>query len=633
MTATLQNLLPNDVIIEPPQSRSANIMQIKVVISGLMFVVSSMILLVGSTLIFNTMSVAVAQRRGEIGVLRALGTLRHEVRATFVIEAAVLGFIGSVIGTILGIIVVQTASQLPILPDFSNAALKSTPEISVPLWLPPLAVSFGVGISVLAGYLPSRSAARVDPVEALTPVRVETGFMTVNRRRVTMALVGIVVGTILIFTHDPEGGAIVVPLTAIWLLLGAAILLLPTFLVLLGTTLPNLMHRLFGMPGLLAAENLTKRPKRMTATAGVLLIAVWAGIVASSGNFGYRGFADEWNSGENVWDLIVVGPGKNPFLPTISLPEGIGEEIAAREDVAVAVPDRLGSVRYQELDLQIRAIDIAGFRSQNAGFLWKTGDPTTAYAKLQDADHPALLMSAALAAAQLMKVGDTVTLDTPSGAVTFEIVGTVLNAVQPGTPFENSIVLDLTLYRRLWDDPKIDRLYLKLQPDSDLQAARRELLSTYALRGVVVISAADLTAAFGKQLDSIVVVSQIMSVLLMGTLVVGIANTLFIVVLDRRREMGTLRALGLRTRQITASVVIEAGILVVLAAILAVPLGIVNNYVNTLSMENVFGVRFALAADEIVMTLVVIFATTVLAAYFPARHAGQVDVLSALRYE
>ena len=130
-----------------------------------------------------------------------------------------------------------------------------------------------------------------------------------------------------------------------------------------------------------------------------------------------------------------------------------------------------------------------------------------------------------------------------------------------------------------------------------------------------------------------VITSQLLSLLLLVTLTLGIANTLVIEVLDRRREMGLLRAIGLRGRQVAALLVLEILLLGTLVCLLAIPLGLFNNYANSLLMGELFAIRFILDPVEVALTLGLLIGAAVLASYFPARQAGRVDVIEALHYE
>jgi putative ABC transport system permease protein len=393
------------------------------------------------------------------------------------------------------------------------------------------------------------------------------------------------------------------------------------------------MQRIFGISGLLAAQRLSQNPRRIAASGSVLLIGAWAAVVVSSTNFGFRAFADEWQASENVWDVTIAGPGSSPFRPALSLPTSMLEKIVHRSDVLGVAAERLKTIETASGEIDLRAIDIAAFRAQGARFLWNKGDETAAYARLIDPLRPAVLLSSFASFSTNVQPGEMITVETPRGAQSFEVVGTILGAIDPVGLGKASLIIDRDLYRRLWQDNRVDRLLIRLQPGTDVAAVRRDLQHAYAAGGFIINSPADLTAAFSQSISSMTVVSQVLSIMLLATLILGVANTLIIDALDRRRELGLWRALGLRGRQATASVVIEVALVAILISALAVPMGMYNNYANTLSMGEIFAIRFVLSPDEVAVSLALLCGAAVCASYWPARQAGRVDVLAALRDE
>jgi putative ABC transport system permease protein len=580
------------------------------------------------------MSVSIAQRRSEIGVLRALGMTRAQVRNLFTIEAALLGFVGSLLGIALGIVLVSVGSNLPVIPQSANTplAITSTAPISIPLAVIPLALIMGILIPTIAGYFGSRAATTIDPVEAMIQIRAESGALHVRRWHIALALllfVGMLAAHIfplsntqlmLMFSNAGIFGAAVIML-----------LILPAYLVILSEKLPGWMHRTFGMTGMIAAGNVTRRPKRTLTTIILLTCGIAFGLVIMQSNFGYTGFMDEWQHGENIGELTVTGANRDPLSPLLTVPSRIVDSIKARPDVAAVVAERDTTFQQGSIGISVRAVDIAAFRIQNGRFLWDHGDESTAYDRLQDTDHPAILVGAGIIGIKNgFAPGVHITLDTPTGPADFEILGIVLGGVSTD---QAMIIMDRGVYSHFWNDNQINRLTLKLTPTADPQAVRRDLLRQYATSGVVAVDNAELFAAFGKHITSIVTVSRLLSGLFFLILVAGLGSTLLVNVIDRRREIGMLRAVGMLRRQMSRGIVLEAVTLIILSSVIAVPGAYLMNLMQQGAMQEIVGIRFALNPGEVLAFVLFMIAMAIIAAYFPARQAGQTDVLEAMRYE
>jgi putative ABC transport system permease protein len=189
------------------------------------------------------------------------------------------------------------------------------------------------------------------------------------------------------------------------------------------------------------------------------------------------------------------------------------------------------------------------------------------------------------------------------------------------------------LYTQLWDDEQVDRLQIALQPEADIQAARRELLRDYAMQGIVTYDSSEVRAAFMKQMISISNVSKMMTVLCLVIMVGGLGSTIYVMVIDRRREIGMLRAVGMLRKQITQSIVLEAVILLVICAVVGIPTGMLVMSMQAAAMQNVMGIRFALSTYDVTVSVAILALTSLIAAYFPARRAGQTNILEAMHYE
>lgn len=628
----LNQVLPEGVEATLPQARSEQVVQIQTFLNLMMGANAVVMLITGSTLVTDTMAVTVVQRRKEIGLLRSLGVTPRTIRSLFIVEAAIIGLIGSAIGIILGILVLKFAGTLPVIPVSGDNIPTTAPEIRVPLWLIPLALLSGIIVSMIAAYLPARSASQVDVLTALTALKESDEKLGISRRRIIIGVVIIIaaLSTVPLFHAT---GNIFLPTLGALSLFGSSIVLLPLIVIAANHILPKLMQTIFGAQGFVAAKNLQKRPRRVLLTICILMLGAWSMVVVASSNTGFQNFTDDWLAAEGAWDMIVAGAGSNPFQPMISLPYNVLSDFSNRDDIETAIPERLTNITYEGTEYALRAVDSPSFFAAGGRFVWDTGDEEQAYQRLQDTENPVVLITGVIAAIDGVKIGDTISLTTPNGPLDVEVVGIVVSAVEPARAGEGSFVMDLTVYQQYWNDTAIDRLLINLVDTADKAAFRREIQTRYAIQGVTVYDVQDLSATLTESLASLVTVSQILTTIFVVILLTGVTNALFIFVLDRFREIGMLRAIGFDGTQITISILLEVSLLLGIAIVLAVPLGLFNNYSNSITMQRFLGVDMAVRISEVLVFLAILIIGVLSAAFLPARYAAQVEVLDTLKYE
>ncbi len=633
LVKSLQAALPSSVVVKKTAENVKDASIFAFVVDAITLVIGLMMMGFGSMLIYNTMAVSVAQRRAEIGLLRALGMDRGDVVRLFTVEAAILGAIGSFLGVFIGYLLVSIGSQLPVIPQLTQANVAySEAAITVPTWLVPVAFLIGIIIPTFAGYWPSRGAARVDPVESLVQIRSEIGSSRIPWRQLVAALALVAVMLIVRYTYRGDLISFVLIANASVLLTFLVIALAyPSVLIASGRVLPQVMYRLFGTTGLMAADNVTRRTRRMLPTGLLVALTIAMFTVISESNFGYSSAIDEWNQGENLGDLTLVGAGRDPFNPLFPIPSQVVEGVKRRPDVAGVVPERLLATKQNGLQLIVRATDISAFRALGGRFSWNRGDEAAAYDRLLDTDHPAVLVSTnALSAANGWDADATLTVDTPQGPIQFGIAGTYLGRIESDRV---TVVMHRTLFDRFWNDSQVDRLSIKLKPGADVQAVRRDLLRQVALNGVLVYANEEVKAAFAKTTNSISTVSSFMTPLLWIILISGLGSTIFVQVLDRRREIGMLRALGALPHQIVLSILLEAVLLVLIGAVVGLPGAALINVLQQMAMQQIMGLRFSLNLPEVTVYALLILLAAIVAAFIPARSAGKVEILDALHYE
>lgn len=631
LSERLTGIVPAKSIIERPADRLKAAANTQFLLTALIINVGVIMLGLGSTLIYNTINVSIAQRRAEIGMLRALGTTRRQVRAQFVAEAGLLGIVGSLLGVVVGTLLVGAGNYLVFLPEFTSETVSTHAAITIPLWVFPLALFAGVAASLVAGYIASHKAVTIDPVEAMTGFSHERYEPRIRWWRVIVAAV--LVALVLLFRTAYRGDMVLGAMIAnagILACFAAMILLFPPIMTALSRALPRWMYRVAGMTGRLAAENVTRR-KRMMSVALLVTMGVGMGAMLSQALFGYTDMVDSWTRAQNIGQLTVLGAGKDPFTPSFAIPTTVVTQISGLEAVERVVSERIIVFQHNGAAAEIHAVDVTAMHAAGGKFLVNEGDADTYAEQMQDASQPAVLIGSNMVSATGgYGAGKTLTLNTPAGEQTFPIVGNVLKGMGSD---RLTIVMDRQTYRRLWADDAVNRLQLVLKPGADVQAMRRTLLRDFAMTGIVTFDNAEVVAAFRQKIASISTVTLMLTLLLAVILVAGLGSMMIVAVLDRRREIGMLRAVGMLRGQLTGSVVLESVLMVAIGTLVGIPIAFLITLLQEFAIERMLGMDSAINVGQTAIIVVVALAVCTLTAYLPARNAGRTDVLEALRYE
>ena len=275
----LETLLGPGFQVEAPSARANQFESILHIYSVTANITSAFALFIGLFIIYNTFQIAVAQRRSEIGILRALGATRTQIRTLFLSESLVAGLLGSSLGLLLGILIARAMIGYigALLGEVYGIAQKAD-EISADPALMIFAILLGMLTSAVAAFLPARNAARVDPVQALQKGKYQQLSAGENRtRRLAAVLVAMLALGCALFRRYPVlfyvGDALAVL---------AALLLTPTLALLLARALRPLLRWLRPVEGTLAADSLLQAPRRTSGTVAALMLSL-ALVVALGG--------------------------------------------------------------------------------------------------------------------------------------------------------------------------------------------------------------------------------------------------------------------------------------------------------------------------------------------------------------
>jgi putative ABC transport system permease protein len=567
-------------------------------------------LFVGAFIIVNTFSMLIGQRARELALLRALGASRRQVLKVILGEAAIVGAVGSVLGILLGIAVAQGAKAA--IKGYIGVDIGAGLPVSTQTVLWSLAV--GTVVTVIAAALPARRAARTAPVAAMradAPIAARGLF-----RRGAIGSAMLLTGAVILAASVTRSSvpwtpaAVGAVLAVLGLLVAAPVATRPVVRV---VAWPFVL--LGGVMGTLARQNALRVPRRTAATASALMVglALVAGIsvLASS----VKASVTEGVTNELTSDF-VLNAGDTVVPPSVAV-------------AAASVPGVRSVAAVSMVPIHIGAFGTTA-SAATAAAVADNFVVTMHEGSLQSLAHDVVLVDQTTAAAQGWKVGDT--LDATVGTLRSRqlTVGGIYNDSQA---FGSHLIVDRTLYQAAVPVGRQTdaRVFLKAEIGADLPQIREQLVSL--VKPYLVISVQNGTEFADEQGAAIDTVLNLLYVLLLFSIIIavlGIINTLALSVLERTREIGLLRAIGLRRRQLGGMITIEAIATAVFGAVLGTLLGLGLGIALQRGLQsqglNTLGIPWSLIVTMLVASVIV----GILAAVLPSIRAVRLNILRAM---
>jgi putative ABC transport system permease protein len=567
----VQSALRGRAEVRTPQEQSELTQNVMSIVQSMFSLCGIAALVVGAFLVYSALSVSVAERRHEIGILLSVGATRRQILLLFTGEALVLGLLGSLAGIPLGIGLARLglASMQDVLRDIvgSLGANHVHQCCSIPL----MGLALGVTTTLLASLLPALEAARENPARAVrrTP-RPRTAAHLLGQLGISAALVCLGSTLILFRSHLPSSLG---TLGGLLLVLMGALASTPLFAALGARLVQPLLRHHGSVEWRLAADNIVRAPGRTglvigALAAGVSLVVQTAGVIRSN-----RIAIGEWLEGHVGSDLIIssgslVGMGGQMH----PMPANVLPELEQIEGVEAVLPIRMRKVNFRTNPVMLLATD-AGLAHRIEKDRHTAPALVALYKQLDDTTDGAFI-SDNLAALQKLKIGDTVTVPAPNGEVRLRILG-----VQPDYAWSlGTITVHRRDYLRHWQDSDADVFDVYLERGASVAAVRRvkeEILRRHgAAHGMFALTRSELkehTDRLVEQLYGVAYAQQLVVMIVAG---LGVVTALIISVLQRRREMGMLRAIGAARSQVIRSVLAEACLMGVLGSVIGLIVGV-----------------------------------------------------------
>jgi putative ABC transport system permease protein len=598
-------------------------------------------LFVSIFIIYNTFSIIVAQRTRETALLRAVGARRRQVLGATMFEALLIGVIASVLGLIVGVLL--AAGLLALMSNFFTLD-SGVPAVSAGTIV--LAFVIGIGITALSAIIPAWRSTKIPPIAALNEVSLDRADL--SRARKAWGAIMVVVG-LAALAFGLAGSNL--PLVGF-----GAVLLLVSVAVILGPLIAAPVSRLLAAPfsvggritGRLAGQNAARNPKRTSATAAALTIGVTLVVVIAIVASSIKYTADTTIKSSINADYVVATASVTSFG---AIPQGTADEVRKLPDVAMVSPVRFSFLTLLDAKARENAAGtttttLAGQTGPKSGepagdqtfalgiepSTWfKTIDSGDLQGSPKDLTDGTMAVNKDYAEKRGWRLGDEIPVYfAATGRQSLRVAVIYEKSVGQG-----NIWMPMSTYERnALPAFNVDaQIYVTAKDGANLKQLRTQLDDI--VKDSPTVQVQDLQEYIDAQTGPINTFLFIIYALLGLAIIIaliGIANTLSLSVLERTRELGLLRAVGMSRRQLRRTVRIEAAIIAIFGTLIGLVIGVLFSIALTaaISANNPGILTYHLPPVQLVVIVVVAALAGLLAAWLPSRRAARLDILAAV---
>jgi putative ABC transport system permease protein len=626
--ATIARVIPPGTRIVEPATRTDEVRRLLRSFQVNLTAISLIALLVGAFLIYNTVAISVVQRRAEIGTLRAVGATRAQIFGTFLAEGAIFGILGSLLGLLLG----------AVLAGLSVGAVASTVDTlyvgthvdrvvydPIVLWE---SFFFGVVVAIGSAIVPAIEAAATRPARTIA----SRGFESrMSRVAVLFALAGFFLLAIAaLAARGPaiDGLPFFGYASALCIILGTSFFV-PLAVIGSARLLQRLGYR-FSSSALLAAANFGGTPRRNSLAVASLAIAVAMIVSVAVSVFSLRATVAAWLDQTLIADLFVRPLGVTGETYDARLPAKIPQRIRTLPGVAAVDTFRGISVPFHGSLITLARIDFRTIADRDWIHVTGGADARTLSRTLPGTTG--VIVSAPFAERSGLRPGDTMALNTPAGTVSFQIAA----LYDDYTNDAGTAIVDQRTFTRLYHDDSASMFSVYAKPGTDLNVLRTRVIRSALPVRLDIETTGQLRAVVFAIFDRTFLLTQALNIIAISIAVMGVVSTLFALVLERRREIGVLRYLGLPIRAVRHMILYEATLIGVLGGLFGIGAGMLLGLLLIFVIDRqAFGWPMQLHVPywSLAESLLLVMAAAILAGLYPAQVAARIATAEAVRAE
>jgi putative ABC transport system permease protein len=623
--STIRSFLPRNAEVLPAEGRSQAVEQMTSAFRTNLTALSLLGMTVGLFLIYNTMTFSVVQRRQSFGTMRALGVTGREIFILVLGEALLVGLVGSALGLVLGVLLgrgaVDQVSQT-INDVFFTLTVR---EVSLPISSLVKGVLLGVGATFFAALLPAWEAAKSPPRRILSRSQLELLSGKILARAALLGAAMAAVSIALLATVELSLGA------SFACTFGVTVGLALTTPWLTQRLMPLVSHLLafIGPLGRLAPREVSGSASRTSPAMAALLVAVAVTIGASLMVGSFRASVINWL--DQILSNDIYGSVAGASLAEPAIP--INPEILDRVKNWPGI-DQIHLLRNAEVDSPYGPISITANDNPSDGneqvYVARQGSGSEVWAAVQAG---AVMISEPLANRLDLSVGDSLILYTDDGERSFPIVAVFSDY----TTSRGTVNMWLANYRKLWNDDSVTAFSAAVKEGYDVDtivaAMKRELNQRQFLN---VRSNQGLRTETLEVFDRTFIITRALQLITTGVAFVGVLSAMLALQLEKQRQMGILKAIGLSARQLWGLTLLETGLIGAVAGVLALPIGyIIAQILLQLINKRSFGwtLQMHLELAPFIQALLIAMTAALLAGLYPAYRASRRSAADAIRFD
>lgn len=639
LISRLQQGLGLGYTVERPQTQGESMERMVKGFQMMLKFFSTLALLVGIFLVSNSVSIAVAERKKEIGTLRALGATRFSVMTVFLSEAIAMGALGALGGAFLGRALAGYMVGM-VAKSMSSQYLTKIEVATIQFSMAD--VYHGVLIGTLAAFFaalwPSYRSTTVDPLEAMkrrdVGERATSGFLKYAPWIGSTLLILMTTSSFFQLEQKIKAFETINQMAA---MIGAA-LVAPTIVAYLIRWTKPLTKNFGGTILRLSQDNLLRNPMRTGNNVMSLMIGLMLVILVAGVNVSFKKTIMSWFNKVLYADLFVSSSGRVISDEVQPLDENLAAEINKVPGVVIGPYGGAFGVRYTKVRYNGELLGLKAYDIPDPSLNYKIFDVVDrpvpdAGKELFFSNEDTVMISKNFSLHFNKKSGDYVDIDTPAGRKSMKVVGIVTDFASP----RGIIYMARKNYSRYWNDHLVSVFGMRVVPGFDPQKVRSDIDQMVAAsRGLIVISNTDMRSQMTSVIDQSFSYSRAIeaAALLVGLL--GLLNTLLISVMERFRELGMLRAVGMSKGQLFRMILQESLFQGGFGAIAAAILGCWITYLwiqNSLAHVLGWIVEFHFPWTSVIMTVSIGLIVALIAGFIPSRRAANLDIREALEYE